>query len=222
MGTNMSVITSVVLNVLPRLYSVEGQTTMGRARFAVSLFFFLFLTQQDANAHNSSLDFICDPETNKFHKELCFSQYSAELNPLMRPYQFFLVTACILVVLWIVIIQYAHTHLPKITSKNKQLLHKLWKWNLLHVGSEAVVVSVMLGLFIYTQEFKLPETYNCTWISAPVMICVDVHRSKKQFLNWLLIGTMAVMLLLCIWTLQQMCNKQKFIKELLGLKYPRE
>ena len=184
MGNLVGLPIGAALNFLLRFHPLEGQTTMGCVRFIVYLFLFFVSTQQDATTHNSRLDFTCDPETNNFHRELCFSPYSAKMNPLMRPYQFLLVTACILVVLWTAMIQYSHMLLPKIRkeqsrrvkvpSERKHLCHELWNMSLCHVGCEAIVVSFMLGLFIYTQEFNFPETYNCALISAQVITCTGL------------------------------------------------
>ena len=90
---------------------------------------------------------------------------------------------------------------------------------LFHLGSEAVVLSVILGIFCYTQKIYFPETYNCTVMIAAVIICRDQHHWVKSIFNIVFIGGMASILLLCInaTVSQAVCNKEKFIKELLVL-----
>ena len=154
---------------------LKGQPTIGCVRLIFSLLFICVLPLLDMGPDSGGLDFICHTETNDFHKERCFSHYSAEMSPLMQPYFFLLVTACALVVLWTIMIQYSYVHLLKsrrveVLSEREHLCHEFWKMFLLHVGSEAVVLSVILGLFCFTQKIYFPGAYICTLKIAPVMI----------------------------------------------------
>lgn len=215
------------VNTLSRAFSFGTITTMGRVRFIVSVFFFIVFTYEGGITNYSRQDFVCTHNISDYHRQLCFSYYLSEMFPLMRPYQFLLVTACVQVVLWTAMIQHGSMYLRKITTKRitsvplssgeKNLWHKLWKWSHCHVCCEAIVVSFMLGLFIYTQEFNVPETYRCTFNSAEVTSYIDVFNEKKLSQKWLLILFMAIMLVLCIWTFKEMWNEQKFIEDLLVL-----
>ena len=219
----MKEIIAAALHVVSCSSPLKGQPTIGCVRLIFSLLFICALPQRDMGPDSGRLDFICHPETNDVHKELCFSHYSAEMSPLMQPYFFLLVTACALVVLWTIMIQYSYMHLPKIgrvkvLSEREHLCHEFWKMFLLHVGSEAVVLSVILGLFCYTQKIYFAETYNCALMIAPMMTCRDLHHRVKSILNILFIGGMALILLSCIVTVYHaVSNKENFIKELLVL-----
>lgn len=230
MEKGVQVFIGAVLNKLTQASPFGSITPMGRVRFIVSVFFFIVFTYQCGMDNYSRLDFICSHEISDYHRQLTFSYYSSEMFPLMSPYQFLLLTACVQVVLWTAMIQYGSMYLQKITTKRitslklsrkeKNLWHKLWKWGRCHVCCEAIVVSFMMGLVIYTQDFNVPETYRCTFISAEVTPCIDECHRKKLFQKWLLIIVMAIMLGLCIWTFQQMWNEQNFIKDLLVLNTP--
>ena len=220
---NLGAISTAVLSVLSKFSPKECQpTTIGGVRFVFSLFFLFALTQHGVIADNGRLGFICHPETNDVHEEECFSHYSDEMNPFMRLYHFLLVTAFILVPLWTAMIQYSSIHLPKITratdSNEKECLClEFWKMFLLHVVSEAVALSVILGFFCYTQKIHVPKTYNYTLI-APVTTCRDLYHQDKSVLNIFFIGGILFILFLCIATVYQaVCSKENFIKELLVL-----
>ena len=206
------------------LIPLKGQPTIGGVRLVFSLFFLIFASQHDAG--NDILSFMCHPETSDFHKEKCFAQYTAEMSPFMRPYLFSLLTAGILFVLWTSMILYSLGHLPKIrratdSSAREHLCHDFWKMFLLHVGSEAVAVSVTLGLFCYTQKIHFAGTYNCTLMIESVTTCIDVHHRDKSILNIFFIGGLALILLLCLGTVcQAMGNRENFIKELQDLNTP--
>lgn len=215
------------LSTLSQAFTFGPITKMGRVRFIVSVFFFIVFTYEGGMANYSRQDFICSHEVKDYHRQLCFSYYSSEMFPLMRPYQFLLVTACVQVVLWTILIQHGSMCLRQITTKRitsvplsrgeKNLWHELWKWSCCHVCGEAIVVSFMLGLFLYTQDFNVPETYRCTFNSTEVTSYIDVFNEKKLSQKWLLILFMPIMLVLCIWTFKEMWNEQKFIKDLLVL-----
>ena len=50
------------------------------------------------------------------------------------------------------------------------------------------------------------------------MTCRDVHHWYKANLNIVIIGGMALILLLCIWTIcDAICKKEQFIKDLVDL-----
>ncbi|XP_015775825.1 PREDICTED: uncharacterized protein LOC107353949 isoform X2 [Acropora digitifera] len=123
-------------------------------------------------------------------------------------------------------ILYSLGHLPKIrratdSSARENLCHDFWKMVLLHVGSEAVAVSVTLGLFCYTQTIHFAGTYNCTLMIESVTTCIDVHHRDKSILNIFFIGGLALILLLCLGTVcQAMGNRENFIKELQDLNTP--
>lgn len=219
----MAGFSTVLGNFVLSFFSMEGQPTMGALRFTFFMIFIIVLANHDAVADSGRLDFICQPKTNDVHKEQCFSQYSAEMNPLMRLYHFLLVTALILVVLWIAMIRYSSIHLRKIRrvtdfSEREHLWHEFRRIFLLHVSSEAVVLSAMLGLFCFVQKIHFAETYICTLKIAPVITCIDLHHQVKSIFNILFIEGLAFLLFLCIMTVcQAVCNKESFIKELLVL-----
>lgn len=209
------------LNKLSEAWPFGCITAMGRARIIVSLFLFIAFASQDWIAHNSSLDFSCKPEISTFDIELCFSLYSSEVFPLMRPYHFLLLTACVQVVLWIAMIHYGSMQLQKITKQRitrvieNDLWHELWTWSRRHVFCEVGFLSFMLVLFLFTQEFDVPVTYNCTFKSALVATCIDQYHKRKLLLKWFLIIVMAFMWVFCILTLLPMSCEQKFKEELL-------
>ena len=77
---------------------------------------------------------------------------------------------------------------------------------------------VVLWFFCYTQKIYFPETYNCAVMIAPVITCRGWDHFVKSIFNIPFIGGMASILLLCIASVcQAVCNKKKFIKELLVL-----
>lgn len=209
------------LNKLSQAWPFGCITAMGRARIIVSLFLFVVFTCQDWIAHNSRLDFSCNPEISTFHIEQCFSSYSSEVFPIMRPYEFLCLTACVQVVLWIAMIQYGSTQLQKLTKQKitrvieNEIWRKLWTWSCRHVVFEVGFVTSMLVLFIVTQEFDVPDKYSCTFDSALVATCIDQWHRKKRQLKWLLIIVMAFMWIFCVLTLWQMSSEQKFKNELL-------
>lgn len=216
-------VTTTVFQILSNLSLLKGQPVMGSVRFFFSFFFITRIAQEAAIADNGRQSFFCDPTTNEVHKEQCFAQYSAEMSRWMKPEQFLLVTTLILVIFWTVMIQYSFKHLAKVrkaetgSSQRERLCREYWMKFLLHVGSEAVVLSVISGLFYYTQEFIYPETYNCTLITAPVMTCIDAYHQDKPKLNYIIIIWIGSTSLLCIWIFfQQLCNQEDFIKELLA------
>ena len=219
----MKVISAAAVKFLSTLSPLKGQPTIGGVRLTFSLLFLFVMIKHDAIADDGRLGFICHPKTNDFYKVLCFSHYSAKMNPLMRPYFFLLVTALALVALWTMMIENSYMHLlksrrVKVLSEREHLCHEFWKMFLLHVVTEAVVLSFILGVFCYTQKIYFEETFNCTLTIAPVMICRDLHHRVKSILNILFIGGMAFILFLCIGTVYQaVCNKENFIKELLIL-----
>lgn len=227
----MLAIIGAALNKLSQAHPFGSITTMGRVRFTISVFLFSLFTYQDGFAHNSRLDFICDLNISDFHKEKCFSQYSSVVFPLMRPYQFLSLIACFQVVFWIAMILLGRTQLKKLTTKKlnsvvvlsdeKDLWHELWTWSRCHVLCEGGVVSVMMALFICTQNFfNVPETYLCTFKGPVVPTCIDQYRGEKLFLKWFFIIVMAPFCFLCIWTFRQMSSKQKFKEELVVLNTP--
>ena len=137
------------------------------------------------------------------------------------------ITAVALFVSWSAINLYSSKHLPKIRKKTiynekKHLCHEFWKKFLLHVCFEAVVITVLLVPFCYAQKMYFTEnTYNCTLRNASVEIvvtCRDIHHWYKANLNIVIIGGMALILLLCIWTIcDAICKKEEFIKDLVDL-----
>ena len=207
---------------LSSLSALKGLSSIGGVRLIFSLFFIYALTKYDGIAYNGRLSFICHPETNAVHKEECYSMSSAEMSRLMRPYFSLLVTAFILIALWTTMILYSLRHLPKIrrvkvSSEREHLCLEFWKMMILHVSSETVALSFILGLFCYSQKIHIAATHNCTLI-VPVMTCLDVDHQLKSILNILFIGGMAFILFLCIATVYQaVYNKENFIKELLVL-----
>ncbi|XP_015761088.1 PREDICTED: uncharacterized protein LOC107340256 [Acropora digitifera] len=212
-----------ILNFLSSFSPLEGQPTIGVVRFSCSLVFCFILARHDAVTESGRLDFSCDPNISVVDKELCFLHYSAEMNPLMRLYHFLLVTAFALVVLWTAMIRYSSIHLRKIrratkSSEREHLCQKFFKMFLFHVESEAIVLSVILGVFYCVQRIHFAETYICPLKTARMMTCRDMHHQVKSILNILFIGGLAVLLSLCIVTFcQAVCNKESFIKELLVL-----
>ncbi|XP_044180798.1 uncharacterized protein LOC114951539 [Acropora millepora] len=213
----------LLLDYLSSFSSLKDQANMSAFRFIFSLVFFFVWILCDAIAGSGRLGFICHPKTSEFEKELCFLRYSADMNPLMRPYHFLLVTAFALVAFWTVMISYSSIHFRKIrratdSSEREHLCQEFFKKFLLHVGSEAVVLSAVLGLFCFVQKIHFAETYICTLKIAPEMKCRDLHHQVKSIVNILFIGGLAFLLFLCIVTVcQAVCNKESFIKELLVL-----
>ena len=229
-----------VLNFLKSLSPLEGQSTMGGVRCIFSLFFIFVLTHHSVIADNGRQGFKCRPQTDDSDKEECFSHFSDEMNPFMRLYHFLLVTAFILFTLWVTMIRYSSINLPKIAradaSEKERLYDDFRKMFLLIVGSEAVVLSIIVGFFCYTQKILLEKTYNCILIapvkpsvdvdrqekavdqhrpSRIILTCIDSYRQDKTFYNIVFIAGMVFILLLCIATVfQALCNKEKFIKEL--------
>lgn len=213
-------------NNLSQAFPFGSITPMGRTRFTVSVFFSILFTLCGIGNY-SRLDFICFREISDYHRQLCFSSYSSEMFPLMSPYKFLFVTACLQFVLWTLMIQHGSMYLRKITTKRstsvplstgeKNLWQELWKCSCRHVSCEAVVLSFMLSLFIITQDFNVPETYRCTFISAEVTPCIDAFNGDKLSQKWLLIFFMVIMLVLCIFTYMEIRKEEKFIKALLVL-----
>lgn len=219
----MKEVIAAALHFMSCLSPLKGQPTICHVRLIFSLLFICVLPQHAMDPDSGRLGFICHPKTNDAHKELCFSHYSAEMSPLMGPYFFVLVTICALCVLWTTMIQYSYLHVQKsrrvkVLSVQERLCHEFWNMTLFHVGSEAAVLSVILGFFFYTQKIYFPETYNCAVLIAQVITCRDQHHWVKSIFNILFIGGMAFIVLLCFATIcQAVCNKEKFIKELLVL-----
>ena len=219
----MKEVIAAALHFMLWLSPLKGQPTICHVRLIFSLLFICVLQQHAMDPDSGRLGFICHPKTNDVHKELCFSHYSAEMSPLMGPHFFLLVTVCALFVSWTTMIQYSNLHVQKrrrvkVLSVQELLCHEFWNMTLFHVGSEAVMLSVILGFFFYTQKINFPETYNCAVLIAPVITCRDQHHWVKSMYNLLFIGGMASILLLCIATIREaVCNKEKFIKELLVL-----
>lgn len=228
----VAVIIGAALNKLPQALPFGSITTMGRTRAIVSVFLIIAFAYEGGTANFSRVDFLCDHEISDFHRQLCFSNYTSEMFPLMSPYRFLFLTACAQVVLWITMIQHCSIHLQKIIAKTitgvklsrkeKNVWDKLWTWSRGHVCCESIVVSFMLGLFVYTQEFNVPETYICTFISAKVIECTHQYHRDNLFLKKFLTGVMGTMLFFCILTFRQMWNKQNFIENLLDLNGGKE
>ncbi|XP_015775834.1 PREDICTED: uncharacterized protein LOC107353954 [Acropora digitifera] len=218
------VIIGAALNKLSQVLRFRSITTMGRVRVLVSVFLIIAF---GGGMHNfSRVDFLCNREISDFHRQLCFSNYSSEMFPVMWPYQFLLLTACGQVVLWIPMILHGNIYLQKIIAKKntsvklsrkeRNVWHKVWMWSRCHVCCESMVVSFVLGLFFYTWECNVPaEIYICTVISAKDTECTHQYHWQNLFLKKFRIGVMVTMLLLCIVTFQQMWNKQSFIEDLL-------
>lgn len=220
---NMKEVIAAGLHFVSCLSPLKGQPTICHVRLIFTLLFICVLPRHAMGPDSGRLGFICHPMINDFHKQQCFSHYSAEMSPLMGPYFFVLVTACALFVLWTTMIQYSYFHLQKsrrvkVLSEKECLCHGFWNMILFHSGSEAAVLSVILGIFCYTQKIYFPETYNCTVMIAEVITCRDQHHWVKSIFNIVFIGGMASILLLCIATFcQAVCNKEKSIKELFVL-----
>lgn len=234
MENKVLAIIGAALNKFSQAHPFGSVTTMGRVSFTIFLFVFILFTYQDRMAHNSRLDFICEPNNiSDFHKHNCFSNYSSEEFRLMRPYQFLSLTACFQVVFWIARILLGRTQLKKLTAKNltsvgfpsdeKDLWHELWTWSRFHVVCEGGVLFVMMVLFICTQKFfnvTVTKAHLCTFKGTVVAECVDQNLPMKLLLKWFFILAMAGMCFSCYWTFKQMSSKQKFKEELLVLNTP--
>ena len=221
---NMSFTTAV--DHLLGLFQVEAQPVIGGVRFLLSLIMFLVLASLD-KIDNARLDFRCHPEINDALTQECVSRFSAERRSFIDPYFFVRITAGTLFVLWSAINLYSSKHLPKIRRKTvyrerEHLCHEFWTKFLLHVCCEAVVIAVLLVLFCCTQKMYFTEnTYNCTLRNASVEIvvtCRDIRHWDKANLNFVIIGGMALILFLCIWTIcYVICKKEEFIRDLVDL-----
>ena len=219
----MKKVIAAALRTVLHLSPLKGQPTISHVRLIFSFLFFPVLTLYAVDPDSGRLGFICHPKTNDVLKDLCFSHYSAEMSPLVGPHFVTQVTSYALFVLWSAMILYSYLHVQSseeenVLSEKERLCRGFWNVILFHVGSEAVMLSVILGFFCYTQKIYFPDTYSCAVLIDAVITCSDQHRQVKLIFNILFIGGMAFILLLCIATVcQAVCNKEKFIKELLVL-----
>lgn len=195
-----------------RIYPRIGQPLVGFVRFIFSFPFLFFFMRLNGIVESGRESFTCSPGTDDYHTEECFLNYSAKMNPVMRPYFFLLGTAGILVPLWAAIILHGIRCSSNIRTgrdawRNERLCHEFRKKFLLHVACEAMVVALILWVFCCTQKIFFPETYNCT----PTMICRDSKYQDKTSLNIFIVGGMGIILLLCIGTVYQvMCYNVDF------------
>lgn len=215
----MSWVGTAAVNFVLSFFSMEGQPGWGVVRFVLSLIAFFVFTTDGVVTGNGRLRFICQPKTNDVHKELCFSQYSTEMNPLMRLYHFFLVTALILVVLWIAMIRYSYIHFKKVRgefpNQREHLGQEFFKWFLCHAVTEAVLALFILVLFLYTQKILLVDEYYCNHHIGVEVLCKDKGREDKQFFNFLFIAWILFTIFFCIGAVVDvLCNKENLIKEL--------
>lgn len=202
---------------------------IGNVRFGFSFFWIMFaiLASPYKTVNNDRLDFTCYPETNDVLTQECFSRYSGEMRSFIYPYFLVQITAGALFVLWSSLSLNSSKYLRKIRKKTiysekERLCHEFWGKLLLHVCCEAVVIAVLLVLFGYTQKMSLSEdSYSCTLRNALVEIvvtCRDLHHWQKAYLNNFIIMSMALSLLLCMWTIcHATCIKEEFIKDLVDL-----
>lgn len=218
---------ATLVDYLLRSFEPEAQPVSGRVQFILSLCVLPLLASLDKTADNGRLDFTCNPEVNSELSQECLSRYSVEMSSFLDLHFFTRTTASILIVFWSARKTYRSQYLKKIRRKTvyqekEQLCRECWKNFLLHVCCEAVVIAFLLLLLCYTQKMHFTEsTYNCTpekTLVEVVVTCRDVPHRYKANLIIVIIGVMALIFLLCIWTIYYAtCRKEEFIKDLLDL-----
>ena len=81
----MKDVIAAALHFVSCLSPLKGQPTICNVRLICCLLFICVLPQHAIDPDSGRLDFICHPKINDFHKELCFSQYSADAHIIRFP-----------------------------------------------------------------------------------------------------------------------------------------
>ncbi|XP_015748019.1 PREDICTED: uncharacterized protein LOC107327790 [Acropora digitifera] len=206
---------------------LKTQSIVGAVRFILSVIAFPTLIAFLASfVDKDRLAFNCHPKPNEVAKQGCYSRYTDDTSALLTPLTFTIITFCILVIFWSVIILYSVKCLRDITeeateSGRESRRHKFWQRFLCHVFIEALSLVAVMGLFCHSQTFYLPEVYSCpqrtssTTSSAQKenLTCSDLYYKQKSALNIGIIVVMSVILFLCIVTFGHAVWKKNYFMD---------
>lgn len=208
---------------------LKTQTIASAVRFMLSVIAFPTLIGRLASfVDDDRLAFNCHPKPNEVAKQGCYSRYTDDMSALLTPYTFTCITGGILLGFWILMILYSVKCLLEIRKAPKRRgIHpflKFWRVLLLHVFTEAVFLSAMMGLFCHSQTISLPEVYNCPQRNSSMqissyqkenLICSDWYYKQKSDLNIGILTVMTLILILCIALFgHTLCGRVVSIEEL--------
>ena len=146
--------------------------------------------------------FNCMPKVIKNEKQLCYTNYTSAMSPLLTPLTFASITFGMSVCGWLLVTLLGVVYLQRIyketnIEREKKLEKLFLRKFIFHICGQIVALVVMIGLFLHYQKLKYPVKYSC-FSANTTFTCNDLRYKEKSDLNFAIIVVFSVSIVFCL------------------------